>query len=133
MPNFSFQLEGLALLKGRIDSAAQNLPQNLGKALYQFGEEVMAISKERVPVDTGALMNSGYVSLPKQEGNLITVELGYGGPSVDYALAVHEDLDPKRHWHRPGSGPKYLEGPLIEKQGDLALPAGDAVKLSFAA
>ena len=133
MANFTFQIDGLQLMRGRLEAAARNLPQNVGKALYQFGEEVMAVSKERVPLDTGALMNSGYVSLPVQEGNTIVVELGYGGPSVDYALEVHENMNPHVHWKRPGSGPKYLSGPMQEKQNGLAAKAGEAANLSFAA
>jgi hypothetical protein len=133
MANFSFTIDGLAGFRSKVQSAAANLPQNLGKALYQFGEEVMAVSKERVPVDTGALMGSGFVTPPEHSGSVISVTVGYGGPSVNYALAVHEDMNPKRHWRRPGSGPKFLENPLKEKQNELRQRAADGVKLGFAA
>jgi hypothetical protein len=49
-----------------------------GKALYRMGEQIMAESKLRVPVDTSVLKNSGHVQLPKKEGSSVTVVLGYG-------------------------------------------------------
>lgn len=87
--------------------------------LYQFAEEVMAASKEVVPLDTGNLMNTGHVQLPVDSGREISVTLGYGGPAANYALAVHENLDPRVNWKRPGSGPKFLENPLKERQNQL--------------
>ncbi len=93
--------------------------QGIAIELYQFAEEVMAVSKEVVPVDMGNLMNTGHVELPVDSGNEISVTMGYGGPAVNYALVVHENLDPRVNWHRPGSGPKFLENPLKERQDKL--------------
>jgi hypothetical protein len=131
MANLRFEITGLDDLKSKIQNAANELPRNAGAALYQFAEDVMSVSKdERVPVDTGRLMNSGYVALPQQEGNVISVTMGYG---TDYALKVHEDMDAHVHWKRPGSGPKFLENPLKESEANLAPVVGDAVKQTLAA
>jgi hypothetical protein len=130
MANFQFSFDGLEAMRQKIQQAASNLPVNAGAALYQFGEEVMAVSKERVPVDTGRLMNTGYVALPVQDGNVISVVLGY---DTDYALQVHEDLDPRTHWKRPGSGPKFLENPLKEAEGQMAGELGGAIQTTLAA
>lgn len=130
MAKFSFTVDGLDALREKIESAVSDLPTNAGDGLYQFGEKVMSVSKERVPVDTGRLMNTGYVSPPVQEGNLITVVLGYG---TDYALQVHEDMDPRTHWTRPGSGPKYLENPLKEAEGEMAGDVGEVYRQTLAA
>jgi hypothetical protein len=130
MASLKFEIDGLDAYRQKLEAAASNLPKNVGAALYQFGEQVMAVSKERVPVDTGRLMSTGYVTLPEQQGNSIIVTLGY---ATDYALQVHEDMDPRTHWTRPGSGPKYLENPLKEAQGELAGDIGDAVKQTLAA
>ena len=87
--------------------------------LYRFAEEVMTASKEVVPVDTGALMATGVVMPPEEDATGVTVTLGYGGMAVDYAKIVHENLDPNVHWQRPGSGPKFLENPMKERQDAL--------------
>lgn len=98
-------------------------------ALYRRAEDIMTVSKERhVPVDLSALKNSGTVHLPVVVGNSVSVELSYGGPSVKYALAVHEH--PSKHsppsWQGKqitfspaGHGPKYLERPLLAAQRTL--------------
>lgn len=116
MANFDFEIDGLEAFLDRIDNAVRDLPGAVGDELYQWGNEVMTVSKEeRVPVDTGFLLNSGYVAPPEIEDNRVDVVLGYG---ADYALAVHEDMG-KRHWKRPGSGPHYLQGPADEVQNQL--------------
>jgi hypothetical protein len=103
--------------------------------MYQFAEEVMTDSKEVVPVLTGALMNTGKVFPPVEDDSSITVELGYGDESVDYALYVHEELQsPKGHpinWTRSGSGPKYLQNPFDQKSDQLAPRLAKATSDAF--
>lgn len=86
-----------------------------GRALYRLGEQIMAESKRRVPVDTGNLRASGHVQAPKTENLSVSVTLGYGGPGVGYALPVHERFDVR---HKVG-GPKYLEQPVMEFAGQM--------------
>lgn len=96
---------------------AAALVDEVMRAAYQWCEDVMGESKEKyVPVNTGRLMGTGKVSEPEQQGSKIVVVMGY---NTDYAMAVHEDMS-KRHWKRPGSGPKYLEKPAKARQGELA-------------
>ena len=56
-------------------------------ALFQEGENVMAVSKRRTPVDHGPLRASGHVKLPKTSRGKTSVVLAYG---TDYAIYVHE-------------------------------------------
>ncbi len=47
----------------------------------------------------------------------VSVQVGF--PNVEYAASVHEMQDPTRsgrpvRWSTPGTGNKYLEGPVIE-------------------
>lgn len=103
--------------------------QKVKGALYQFAEEVMATSKDQfVPVKTGNLMSTGHVDLPVEEDGVISVTMGYGSTAVDYAASVHENMDPRVNWTRPGSGPKYLEQPLDQAKGELPGIIADAVK-----
>jgi len=126
----TLEILGLDRLKDRFQSAAPAIRQEVSKELYRFGEEVMAVSKLRVPVDTGALMNTGKVAPPEIQGEEVAVTLGYGDESVGYALFVHENMNNVK-WTRPGSGPKYLENPLREMQDKLPERITEAVKRGF--
>lgn len=73
----------------------------------------------RVPVDTGALQSSGFTEPAKQEGLKIVAAIGYGGVGNvdDYASIVHDNLSGRiKNYKRPGSGPKFLEIPLMARQ-----------------
>ena len=137
MPGAQMSVSGLDNLS---DTLRANLPeakQAVKVELYQFCEEVMTASKEIVPVLLTALMNSGKVRSPAEDGEVISVTMGYGDEASPYALYVHEALegphaiDPnwswakkvakggQIDWTRPGSGPKYLTRPLQERQDKL--------------
>lgn len=95
----------------------------IGGALYRRAQKIMSDSKEHyVPVDLGPLKSSGHVHPPEYLGRTVTVALTYGDASIAYALAVHEH--PSKHdppsWQGvnvkfspSGTGPKYLERPLM--------------------
>jgi len=93
----------------------------LSAGLYAEGQKVLAASLPLVPVDTGTLRASGYVTEPMRAADLVTVEIGYGGPAAkinpksgassdSYAIFVHENLEA----HHPVGQAKYLEQPLNE-------------------
>lgn len=80
----------------------------VGQELYREGTEIQTASLPLVPVDTGALRNSSYVSEPERQGDHVIVEVGFGGvatktnpktgePTSTYALIVHEDLEAHHH------------------------------------
>lgn len=92
-------------IKARLDAALRAAKAEA----YQFGEEVMADSKQNyVPVDTGLLRSSGNVQT-EDHGNRFRVILGYGGAAAGYAIHVHENLNA---YHRPPTQAKYLERPF---------------------
>ena len=91
----------------------------LASGLYAEGQKVLADSLPLVPVDTGTLRASGYVTEPKREGDQVTIEIGFGGPAAkinpvsgessdSYAIFVHENLEA----HHPVGQAKFLEQPL---------------------
>ncbi len=149
MPSIALEIRGLDRLSDKLLAAVPAAKAEVSGVVYRFAEEVMSISKERVPVDTGALMSTGKVTLPVVEGEEITVTLGYGDESVGYALYVHEALEGARApsdnwswtkkaaaggqiaWTRPGSGPKYLENPVKENQDRLPGLVRDAIVDAF--
>ncbi len=104
----------------------RDLGDAIPAALYQEAHDIMRESKRQVPVDTGRLRATGYVTPPqKDERGEDYVELGYG---TDYALYVHEIPPPEEGAPRPRqiqpgtrtarhvTGKwKYLEDPIKER------------------
>jgi len=137
MATIEFTVHGLQQAAQGLEGIPKKVRDSVGRELFQFAEEVMAVSKTRVPVKTGTLMNTGHVDPPVNEATSVFVTFGYGGPAAPYALYVHEALEgavppnpawswakaaaagKQIQWTRPGSGPKYLENPLKEKQDEL--------------
>ena len=131
------KIEGLELFLDKFSARMRaDAKKNVGAALYQRGEKIMAASKEVVPVLTGALMNTGQVTLPEEDGSgVISVTVGYGDESVGYALYVHEELSAPSggpiQYTRPGSGPKFLENPAMAQADKLPGDVRDALMKSF--
>ena len=114
-------LKGNKKLIQNLRKMAKKSPKAAGSAIFREGEEIMANSKDKfVPVDLGALKDSGFTNLPVIRSNGATVTIGYGGAAAAYALAIHEHPS----GHSPPSwkgsvnfrvgGPKYLELPFNE-------------------
>jgi len=112
-------LRGLTLL-------ATNALAETAAAAYQEMEVEMAEMKERTPVDTGVLRNSGFVMLPSISGHEAAITLGFGGPSVGYAVPVHENTE---SFHAVGQA-KYMESVLLESEPHLAKRIATRVDLS---
>jgi len=62
---------------------------------------------ELVPWDTGNLMRSQIIKLPKASGRRIVGSVEYGGTAAPYALKQHEDLE---LWHPPKPPGKSKDG-----------------------
>ena len=131
--NISFEILGLERLQQRFQAAAPKIREEVARELYVFGTEVMEASLRVVPVKTGALMNTGKVDPPVYDGDEVSVKIGYGDEAVGYALYVHENMSTTVNWTRPGSGPKFLEAPLKERQDKLPGRITEAVKRGFQA
>ena len=116
MANFSVTVRGLSEMQAKLRSLAQEMPQDVALALYQEAESEMTEAKARTPVDTGALKGSGHVRQPEIGLNGVSVKMGFGGPAVDYAVQVHEDLEA---FHPTGQA-KFLESVLQESAPHMA-------------
>lgn len=88
---------------GRVKNGA---PRDLERGLVRVAESIIGDAKEITPVDTGALRASGHVRKPTRDVRGMKVELGFGGPAVDYAIPVHERTDVR---HKPPGQAKFLE------------------------
>lgn len=111
----------------------------MGGALYREGQGILAASQGLVPIDTGTLRSSGYVTEPERAEGRITVEIGYGGPAAKinpksgessdgYAIIVHENLEA----HHPVGGAKFLELPFNQATRGMGRRIADAMKADLA-
>lgn len=124
----NFELTGMQDLEDKLKKLGQAAIPAAAGSLYRSAEKVMASSKQNyVPYDTGALMNSGHVEPPSQEGNNVLVVLGYGGPSAPYAIYVHE-IDKHYHHNRQW---KYLSTPLEAALPDIDTALSDDLDAAF--
>lgn len=128
--NFSVQIElkGVEKTLLKLKGAGKVAGKAAAGALYIEGEKIMAESKDRyVPVKHGNLMASGHVALPKQTDKEVwRIDLGYGGPSVDYAIVQHENM---KYRHKRGTS-KYLEKPALAAAPKIGKRVGK--KIMFA-
>ena len=102
-----FTVFGMKAVENEMNRLARFVPDQVDKALYAEAQAIFRKSQRIVPVKGGYLKNSGVVEGPTNNEVLI----GYGGPAVDYALVVHEDLEAQ---HKAGKQAKYLETPFLE-------------------
>lgn len=96
-------------------------------ALYAEANQIMRASQQVVPRDTGVLAGSGTVGFPDVRGSRITVQLGYGGAASAYALYIHEGQE-SWNWNVPGTGPKYLERPVLQAASGMARRLADRIE-----
>ena len=79
------EVVGLDATEAALNRYLSGTRRALAGALYREAEAIITDSKTvppKVPVDTGTLRGTGHAALPVVEGNLISVEAGYGGPAA---------------------------------------------------
>lgn len=132
----TFQLSGYQEMRAKVLSVAKQFPDRVTAALYLEGQIEMTEAKRRTPVWNparpvtkgvvpGALRASGFVHEPVRKGSHTSVALSFGGPAVDYAIYVHEDLEA---FHATGQA-KFLESTLNESAPFMAQRIGKRLKL----
>jgi hypothetical protein len=111
---------------------AAEMPDIASQALWEEGALVMNEAQRRCPKDTGLLRNTrkdGTEAADDSRQNdpaviadgAITLEIGF---YKEYAAFVHEGIAGKstaKNYTTSGTGPKFLEGPIMERQ-DLIAP-----------
>lgn len=97
---------------------------NAGRlGLQKLGNDIYHQSLFEVPVDTGTLKSTAYITPAELKENILTLELGYASPQTDlqnpanelmasqYAVLVHQSdkyqHDPPTKWH-------FLSDPVEE-------------------
>lgn len=111
--SFGNVIKGLAELAKAIDEQTKLHEGALGAALYQEGIELDAKAVAQMPVDTGRMRATHYVTRPQKDADGSVIETGVG---TDYAVYVHEREEIP---HEVGSA-KFYETALNEIRGGYA-------------
>lgn len=104
-------LQGIEKLQARLVAGGEKVVPAVAQAMNEEGQLIFDESQDLVPVEFGDLQRSGVLSLAKQVGNALEVEITYGGVAASYALYVHEDPDAR---HDEGKSYNYLGGPMTK-------------------
>ena len=125
LPKFKLRVEHLDELLREVSALQTNIGRHIGGAIHTEAELLMTQAKDRTPVQTGALKNSGHVRPPEELVGRVSVEMGFGGPAgsgqgqnedVGYAIYVHEDLTAH---HNVGQA-KFLESVINENRDTIS-------------
>lgn len=81
------------------------------EAVVIEGEVILQRAEGFVPVETGALRDSGRVEDPVHERYRVSVDVVFGNQEVQYAWVVHEDMQTRRE----DGIAKYLEMPAVQE------------------
>jgi hypothetical protein len=111
MGDMTVTVTGLDQFAAAVRRIGQQLPGAVGDQLKTELRGVLAASQQLVPVDTGALKESGFVDDPAVSGGHVVDRIGYDTP---YALQQHE----LNYRHPHGGQRKYLGEPLEAWLGD---------------
>ena len=118
-------LIGADELKRKFQRLAKGMPVEAGKALVAEAKRIEKESRERTPVDTGALRDTHRVSDPKIRGGVVSVAIGVGDSSTPYAVAVHERMETTH----PSGRSKFLQSAAFDAAPSLAAKLGKQINL----
>ena len=118
--SIEFSISGDDRITRGLDKYEDLLSDYLQAGLLEAGEFLLEKSQEIVPVDTGALRDSGFVDV-RGSGFGSEVVVGY---TKEYAIYVHEDL---RARHAFGTSAKYLERPMRQYAAKIQGIIGDSI------
>jgi len=106
-------VKGLDSVIKAIKEQTEKTEGALGAALYMEGLDLDAKAVKLMPVDTGRMRATHYVTQPQKTPGGPVVEIGVG---TDYAVYVHERTDLA---HEVGQA-KFYEQPLNESRSGYA-------------
>lgn len=120
-----FELKGVEGVRRKLERLAQQMPNEVARAMFEEMQIEATESRKRTPVDTGALRASHHVLKPDISNRDIKVSIEVGGPSAPYAIIVHEDL---QAFHKVGQA-KFLESTILESAPFMAKRIANRIEL----
>jgi hypothetical protein len=114
-------------LSAVIPQVTEAITQAAAAALTVEGENIIAASKEIVPLDQGVLRASAdAVGINvTSDGKKVTAQFGYGGAASSYAIIQHEN---PFFTHAEGRTWKYLEIPTMAAVDGMEARLADALR-----
>lgn len=103
---------GTDAVRRTLERMARQIPNEVGRALYQEAQIERTESMRRTPVEYGALKGSHELEGPEIKGRDVSVTILVGGPAAPYAVYVHEDMEA---FHEHGQA-KFLESVILESK-----------------
>ena len=122
----SVKIEGIDNLLAVLKRVPGLMDRAIESSLTKEAFDIMAESQRVVPRKTGRLRASKAVDVSRSPRGW-TATLGYGGDASEYAAAVHEGQE-SWNWNVAGTGPKYLEGPVMAARADLGRNMGRTIE-----
>lgn len=107
----------------KLRQAASEIPNVVGRAMYEEWAIEMKESMARTPVLTGAAKASHELDGPTFRGRWITVTIMVGGAAREYIVPLHENLEV---FHANGQA-KFLESTVNESAPFMAARIGRRV------
>lgn len=115
------------------DDFRKDAERELLEALKEAGDRLLETARSLAPRDTGALRASGRAIVDTSPGSgKHRIVLRFGGPDfpvpptrnarngiVDYAVIVHEDLDPRRINAYKEGGPRFMVRAAQQESGNM--------------
>jgi len=105
--SFGLIIKGVSEVLKELEKQSERCEGALGAALYQEGLALDSSAVMQMPVDTGRMRATHYVTPPEMTRDGPVVEVGCG---TDYAIYVHE----REEIHHDVGGSKFYEIPLNE-------------------
>ena len=127
-PRHKITLQGYHQALSKAKSIEEYVKLIAAAALYSEGQKILAASKSRVPVVTGELLNSAYISPPVLYPSGSSVEIGY---TADHAVKTH--FNPKAgETHGISPGPRFerYRAGTWASRGSWMFLQGPAMELS---
>lgn len=107
-----------------LERLSRTNPSVVERALYEEAQIEASESKRRTPVDTNALRGSTITQKPRWSGREVSVKIEVGGPGIDYAIYVHENIHAE---HKVGQH-HFLSSTIAESKPHLARRVAKRIK-----
>jgi len=125
MMRLKWNEKSLAQVMANCQQLKLNSKSGAKRALKEVAVNIMAQSMSECPIDTGTLVSTSYIEQPIDDGNRVSIKMGYASlatnkmnPKPDwtgkmrmaseYALVVHETPE----YYHPYGKWKFLEDPV---------------------
>lgn len=102
-------------------------PAGMLRVVKEVYREMESKDGSLIPIKTGALRLSYTNDPPYRRLGKVGIRFGFG---ANYAVFVHEMVDPGINWSRPGSGPHFFKKAIQRSKHNILQILHDAAKVN---